>query len=160
LWICGFAGVEVTREDRLADTETLPQLFDILWLEQGKGGKTGFVEGPHCRLVNLSIAPTLYIAVAEEWIDSNASLLNLGLVAIANLHPVALSSQAIHLKCRQAFVYLGQLAEVNEFIVLDIGPILLSEQVFIDPIATRSQKSLAAQPRPWQQAHSQRLPGK
>lgn len=36
------------------------------------------------RIVALSIAPTLYIAEAEEWIASNASLLNLRLIAIAN----------------------------------------------------------------------------
>ena len=39
-------------------------------------------------MVVLPIAPTLYIAEAEEWIASKASLLNLRLVAIANLHPI------------------------------------------------------------------------
>jgi hypothetical protein len=48
----------------------------------------------------LSIAPTLNIDVADEWIASNASLLNLGLVAITNLHPVVLPNQLTHLVCR------------------------------------------------------------
>jgi len=39
-------------------------------------------EASKLRMVALSIAPTLNIDVAEEWIASNASLLNLGLVAI------------------------------------------------------------------------------
>ena len=39
-------------------------------------------------IVVLSIAPTLQRADADEWIASKASLLNLRLVAIANVHPV------------------------------------------------------------------------
>jgi hypothetical protein len=39
-------------------------------------------------MVVLSIAPTLYIAEAEEWIASKASLLNLRFVGIADLHPI------------------------------------------------------------------------
>jgi hypothetical protein len=46
--------------------------------------KSGKQDASKLRIVALSIAPTLYIAEAEEWIASNASLLNLRLVAIAN----------------------------------------------------------------------------
>jgi hypothetical protein len=45
-------------------------------------------EASNFRMVVLSIAPTLYITEAEEWIASKASLLNLRLTAIANLHPI------------------------------------------------------------------------
>jgi hypothetical protein len=47
-------------------------------------------------MVILSIAPTSYIAEAEEWIASKASLLNLPLAAIANLHPISIPKQLMH----------------------------------------------------------------
>jgi hypothetical protein len=59
------------------------------------------------------------MAEAELWIPSNASVLNLRLVAIANLHPVVLSNQLIHLVCRQSGVCLDQLTKVGEFIVFN-----------------------------------------
>jgi hypothetical protein len=48
-------------------------------------------------MVALSMAPTRYIAEADEWIASNASLLNLRLVAMANLHPIMVADQFVHL---------------------------------------------------------------
>jgi hypothetical protein len=83
----------------------------------------------------------LYIAEAAEWIASNASLLNLRLVAIANLHSVVLSNQLIHLVCRQSATHFDQLAELGPFIVLNIGSIPLSEQVLINPIVTCSRQN-------------------
>jgi len=42
----------------------------------------------------------LYSAEAEEWIASNALVLNLRLVAMTNLRPVVFLNQPIHLVCR------------------------------------------------------------
>jgi hypothetical protein len=61
------------------------------------------------------------------------------LVAIPDLDPVVLSNQLIHLVRRQSGVCLDQLTKVGEFIVLNIGPILLGEQILINPIVTRSR---------------------
>jgi len=48
----GSAGVEVARKDRLADTKTLAQLSDLLWLKRWRSGKTRSIETAHGRLVN------------------------------------------------------------------------------------------------------------
>ncbi len=50
-------------------------------------------------IVVLSIAPAFCNAVADEWIASNASLLNLRLGAIANLRPILVLQQLVYLPC-------------------------------------------------------------
>ena len=78
--------------------------------------------GPVWFVVVRSIAPTLCSADAEECIASNASLLNLRLVATANLHPVAISNQLIYPLSRESRIGLCQSAKTSKLIVLDVGP--------------------------------------
>ncbi|MGD0887605.1 MAG: hypothetical protein ABR889_00005, partial [Acidobacteriaceae bacterium] len=77
-------------------------------------------------------------AEAEEWIASNAPLLNLRFVVMAfslmaNLKPILLLKQSIDLLVRQLCVDLRKLPETVQFVVPDIRPVFLGEQVFIDP---------------------------
>jgi hypothetical protein len=82
-------------------------------------------EASNFRMVVLSIAPTLYIAEAEEWIASKASLLNLRLPVIANLHPISIPKQLVYLLSCQTSVCFHQPAEAGQLIVLNVCPILL-----------------------------------
>src|SRR5664280_967987 len=91
-----------------------------------------------CRIVALSSAPTLNIAEAEEWIASKASLLNLRFVVmafslIADLKPILLQKQSIDLLGRQLRVNLRELPETVQFVVPDVCPVFLGEQIFIHP---------------------------
>src|ERR1700693_3920378 len=98
-------------------------------------------EASNLRMVVLSIAPTLYIAEAEEWIASKASLLNLPLAVMANLHPISIPKQLVHLLSCQTSVCLHQPAEAGQLIVLNVCPILLCKQILIDPEVSGSCKN-------------------
>ena len=73
------------------------------------------------------MAPTLYSAVAEEWIASNASVLNLRFVAMTNPHPIIFLNQPAHLLRSQRCVSFNQPAKIDKLIVRYIGPIPLGE---------------------------------
>jgi hypothetical protein len=80
----------------------------------------------------------LNIAEAEEWIASNAPLLNLRFVVMAfsldaNLKPIFFPKQSIDLLGRQLRVDLRKLAKAGQFVIRDIRTVFLGEQILIDP---------------------------
>src|ERR1035437_9129586 len=91
-------------------------------------------------MVALSMAPTRYIAEADEWIASNASLLNLRLVAMANLHPIMVADQFVHLLLGQLLVDPGKPPEFSQLPVFDIGSVFLGKKILIDPVTAASGK--------------------
>lgn len=77
------------------------------------------------RMVALSIARTLSMADADEWMASKASLLNLCLVAMTNLRKIAVFQKLFDLTGVQALVGFGELAKPGQFLVIDVGLIAL-----------------------------------
>ena len=87
-----FAGVEVAGKHGLTDLVALAELLDR---RRRDVGVTARQVSSKSRIVALSIAPTLNIAEADEWIASKASLLNLRLAVMANLRKMSIFQQLI-----------------------------------------------------------------
>jgi PIN domain nuclease of toxin-antitoxin system len=65
------------------------------------------------------MAPTRCNAAADEWIASNASLLNFRFVAITNLREILIRKKFRKLLIRDCAVRLGQLSKSLELVVVD-----------------------------------------
>jgi hypothetical protein len=73
---------------------------------------------------------------ADEWIALEASLLNLFFVAMANFHQILFLEELCDLLFRQRGIALCKDAKVLQLIIIDIRPILLCEQIFVNPVST------------------------
>ena len=78
----GFAGIEVSGKNRLADMCLLTNMFDLVG---AKVDGTTKQDSSNWRIVVWSIAPTFCKAAAEAWMAAKASLLNFFFVVMANL---------------------------------------------------------------------------
>src|SRR5215203_4267106 len=73
---------------------------------------------------------------ADEWIASEASLLNLFFVAMAYLRQVLVFQKSGHLFLVQRGVTLGKSTKVFQLVILNVLSILLCEQVLVNPVST------------------------